>query len=92
MVFFNHKNLLFYLKKSNFSTISLCFLSSRRAEEPANFLVAPAPYFFPSGSGAGSRYFFKRLRLQGAKKTRLRLPSPAIIFFGKSFFEIKTYN
>ena len=23
--------------------ISLCFLSSRRAEEPANFLAAPAP-------------------------------------------------
>ena len=35
--FFNHKNLLFHLKKSNLSTISLCFLSSRRAEESAIF-------------------------------------------------------
>ena len=36
-----------------------------RAWEPANFLAAPAPDFFS-----------KRLRLQGAKNTRLRLPSP----------------
>ena len=28
------------------STISLGFSSSRRAEEPANFLAAPAPDFF----------------------------------------------
>ena len=58
-----------------------------RAGEPANFLAAPAPPpdfffqaapapdFFPSGSG--SWFFFKRLRLQGAKNTRLRLaPAP----------------
>ena len=43
IVSFNHKNLLFFLKKS---TISLCFLSYIRAEEPANFLAAPAPDFF----------------------------------------------
>ena len=43
-----------------------------RAGEPANFLAALAPDFFTSGSG--SWYFFsERLRLQGAKKIRLRL-------------------
>ena len=43
---------LFYPKKSNKSTISLCFLSSSRAEEPAYFEAAPVPDFFPSGSGS----------------------------------------
>ena len=59
-----------------------------RAGEPANFLAAPAPYFFSSGSGSDSGswffsqaapapcIFFKRLRLQWAKNTRLR-PAPA---------------
>ena len=44
------------------------FLSPRRAEEPANFLTAsaPAPDFFSKRL---------RLRLQGAKNTRLR-PAP----------------
>ena len=55
-------SLLIFFPKSNKSTISLCFLSSSRAEEPANFLAAPAPgffskrllllTFFPSGSGS----------------------------------------
>ena len=44
------KNLLFYLKKSNKSTIQLCFLSSSRAEEPANFQRLRLLTFFPSGS------------------------------------------
>ena len=70
MFFFNHKNLLIYLKKSNQSAISLCFLSSRKAEPAANFLAAPAPDFFLQDPG----FFLKRLRLQGAKNTRL--PSP----------------
>ena len=48
------------------STISLCFLSSCRAEEPGNFLAAPAPDFFS-----------KRLRLLDFFQAgRLRLPSP----------------
>ena len=58
-----------------------------RAGEPANFLAAPAPDFFSSGSGfsSGSWYFsqaapapffLKRLLLQGAKNNRLR-PAPA---------------
>ena len=40
------------------------------AEEPANFLAAPAPDFFS-----------KRLRLQGAKNTLLRLPSPGFLTY-----------
>ena len=59
MFFFTNENLLFYLKKSNSSTISLCFLSYRRAKELANFLAAsaPAPGFFqaaPAPTGSGS--------------------------------------
>ena len=54
---------MLYLKKNNWSTISLCFLSSRRSEEPANFLAAPdfffqaapAPGFFSSGSDSCSK-------------------------------------
>ena len=55
-----------------------------RAGEPVNFLAAPAPDFFFkrlrllifSPSGFSSWFFFKRLRLQGAKNTWLR-PAPA---------------
>ena len=49
---------LFYLKKSNGSTISVCFLSSRRAEEPAFFIYF---YIFPGifFSGSGSCLFFQ---------------------------------
>ena len=66
---FNTKNLIFYLKKSNTSTIPLCFLSYSRAEEPANFLVAPAPDFFPSGSGYGfGSCFFSRGSGSGSKE------------------------
>ena len=56
---------------SNKSTISLCFLSSSRAEEPANFLEAPVPihdFFFPAAPAPV--FFLKRLRLQGAKNTQ----------------------
>ena len=66
-----------------FSFFPLFSLVFPRAGEPANFLAAPAPapdfffkrlqllIFFPSGSG--SCFFFKLLRLQGDKNTRLRL-------------------
>ena len=43
-----------------------------RAGEPANVLAAPAPHFFFHGAPAPD-FFPKRLRLQGAKKNRLRL-------------------
>ena len=58
-----------YLKKSNSSTISLCFLYSRRAEEPAIFLATPAP---------APHFFSKRLRLRLLFffSNWLRLPSP----------------
>ena len=49
---FNHKNLLFYLKKCNKHTIFLCFLSLGSAEEPANFQAAPAPDFFSQAAPA----------------------------------------
>ena len=45
-------------------------------EEPANVLAAPAP---------ASDFFSKRLRLQGAKNTRLRLSSPAFNRFVAKF-------
>ena len=45
-------------------------IENSRAGEPANFLAAPAP---------APGIFFERLRLQGAKNTRLRL-------LGKIFF------
>ena len=89
IVFLTIKTYYFTKRRvTNKSTISLCFLSSRRAEELANFLAAPAPefffkrlrlwllFFFSSGSGSGSCFFFKWLRLQGVKSTRLR-PAPA---------------
>ena len=73
------------VKYRTFSNICPNMIFSR-AGEPANFFPAPAPHFFfkrlrlliffPSGSGSGSRFFFKRLRLQGAKNTQLR-PAPA---------------
>ena len=63
--------LLFYLKWSNKCTISLCLCSSRSR----TFMAVPAPNFFLSGSG--SQFFFKRLRLQGAKNARFLLLSLA---------------
>ena len=48
-MFFSHKNLLFYLKKSNKCTISLCFLTSRsryRSSGSRFFGEASAPVFF----------------------------------------------
>ena len=47
---------------------------SRRAEEPANFLAAPAPDFF--SKRLRLVVFFKWPWLHGAKNTRLRLTSP----------------
>ena len=52
------------------------FLS--RAGEPANFLAAPAPapapdFFFQAAPAPAPGFIPKRLRLQRAKNTRLRL-------------------
>ena len=47
--------MLFYLKKGNLKNNFLMLLSSRRAEEPFNFVVGPAPapgIFFSSGTGS----------------------------------------
>ena len=54
-----------------------------RAGEPANFLAATAPDFFQAAPAPD--FFPKRLRLrlQGAKNTRLRL-------LGKIFFSLQT--
>ena len=49
-----------------------------------NFLAAPAPPFFIRGSGSGSQFFFRRLRLQGAKHTRRRLPSSGLLDLAKT--------
>ena len=65
-------------------------IKSSRAGEPANFLAAPAPDFFQAAPAPAPDFFsqaapalspapgffFKRLRFQGAKNTRLR-PAPA---------------
>ena len=48
---------------------------STRAGEPENFSPPPAPDFFSQAAPAPG-FFFKRLRLKGAKNTRLR-PAPA---------------
>ena len=53
-----------------------------RAGEPANFFAALAPDFFPKRLRL-LVFFFERLRLQGAKNTRLRL-------IGKIFFSPQT--
>ena len=53
----NYKNIILFLKI--------------RAGEPANFLASPAPDFFPKWLRL-LVFFFERLRLQDAKKKRLR--------------------
>ena len=79
IIFFSHKNELFYPRKSNKSTISSCFLSSRSRYRSRIYLRIRLPSFF---GAALAPVFFKRLRLrfQGAKtcgSSRLRLPRPA---------------
>ena len=49
-----------------------CTMHETRAGEPANFLAAPAPDFFPKRLPLRLLFFFKLLRLQGAKNTRVR--------------------
>ena len=49
-------------------------ICSRWAVESANFLTAPAPDIF--SKRLRPLFFFKQLRLQGAKNTQLR-PAPA---------------
>ena len=66
----------------------LFFLSSSTAEEPANFLVAlaKAPDFFSKRLRL-LFFLFVRLRLQGAKNTRL-WPAPAQIPAPQPWFEL----
>ena len=62
----------------NLSTISLCFLSSRRAEEPAKFLAAPAPDFFSKRLQLRLLVFFQAAPAPRSQKHPAPTGSPAL--------------
>ena len=76
--------------KSNKSTISLYFLSTIKAEEPANFLAAPAPDFFPSGSGSFS-CFFQAAPAQGSQKHAAPAPQPCFLLLCSFFYLFSSF-
>ena len=67
------EELLFYLKKSNKCSISLCFLSSRSRYRSGIFFAAPAPVFL-SGSG------FKDPQTPGSDRPALDWGKPTKLF------------
>ena len=75
----NHKNLQFYLKKSNKCTIFLYFLSSRIRYRSSIFFAAPATGFF-SSTGSDS----KDPKTPGSDQ--LQLPSPGCKPCGRPCF------
>jgi len=59
--------------------------SARRAEEPSNYLAAPAPDVFPSGSSSGSWFFFQAAPAPVPRCQKHPAPAPQPCIYLQAF-------